>query len=151
VAVQRRRSDGSLWPFVDGQLQAHGDGPDGDISDPDDGVPRNFCGGPCLAFEPSLVFGAEKHDAGPAYPSFSGWLDEVRLSSTLRSSGPFTPPAQPFTPDALTAALHHLDEGQLDVVGDSSGAPLGPSTGVRRFGGTPPGPQWSRETPWPWP
>ncbi|MCA9670843.1 MAG: hypothetical protein KC503_34840, partial [Myxococcales bacterium] len=48
---------------------------------------------------------------------------------------------------ANTAALYHFDEGQGDVIGDSSGAAGGPSDGVRRFGGTPAGPLWSSETP----
>ena len=47
VAVQRRRADGRLWLFVDGVLEAEADGPDGDVSYPDDGVPGSYCGGPC--------------------------------------------------------------------------------------------------------
>ncbi|MDW8111679.1 MAG: LamG-like jellyroll fold domain-containing protein, partial [Candidatus Bipolaricaulota bacterium] len=31
VAVQRRRADGYLWLYVDGRLEAQGDGPDGDV------------------------------------------------------------------------------------------------------------------------
>jgi hypothetical protein len=150
VAVQRRRSDGRMQLFVDGALDGEVAGalaPDGDVSYPDDGVPGNFCGGPCTNSDPYLVFSAEKHDAGPSYPSFSGWLDELRLSRTLRYSGTFTPPSAPFAPDAATAALYHLDEGSGDVVGDSSGASGGPSPGERRFGGSPAGPLWSRLTP----
>lgn len=147
VAVQRRRSDGWLWLYVDGQLEAQGDGPDGDISYPDDGVPGNFCNGPCTFSDPFLVLGAEKHDVGREYPSFSGWVDELRLSTVLRYSGPFTPPAAPFTPDSATAALYRLDEGTGDAIADSSGHPAGPSPGVRRYGGSPPGPDWSTDTP----
>jgi hypothetical protein len=49
IAVQRRRSDGYMWLYVDGRLEAQGDGPDGDISYPDDGVPCDRCcnGNPC--------------------------------------------------------------------------------------------------------
>lgn len=151
LVVQRRRSDGHLWLFLDGSAQAAADGPDGDISYPDDGIPGNYCGGPCVESDPFIVLGAEKHDAGPAYPSFDGWLDELRLSTGLRYPGPFTPPATPFVPDAATAALYHFDEGAGDLVGDSSGAPGGPSPGERRFGGTPPGPEWSQLTPFPTP
>lgn len=147
VALQRRRSDGRMQVFVDGALDAEADGPDGDLSYPDDGVPGPFCGGPCTSSDPFLVLGAEKHDAGPAFPSFSGWLDELRVSSALRYGGAFVPPRRPFVPDAWTAALYHLDEGQGDVVGDASGAPGGPSDGERRFGGTPAGPSWSSATP----
>jgi hypothetical protein len=150
LALQRRRSDGRLEIFVDGALDAVAGGalgPDGDVSYPDDGVPGNFCGGPCTNSDPFLVLGAEKHDAGPAFPSYSGWLDELRLSTTLRYSGGFTPPSAPFASDAATAALYHFDEGGGSAVRDSSGASGGPSDGVRRFGGSPAGPRWSRRTP----
>ncbi len=147
VAVERRRSDGFLWLYVDGTLEASADGPDGDVSYPDDGVPGDFCGGPCTNSDPFLVFGAEKHDAGSSYPSYSGWLDEVRLSSVLRYAADFTSPQQPFAPDAGTAALYHFDEGIGNAIGDASGTAGGPSDGVRQFGGTPAGPEWSTETP----
>lgn len=101
VAVQRRRSDGWLWLYIDGQLEVEADGPDGDISYPDDGQPRNeptYCGGICVN-DPYLVIGAEKHDVDPSeYPSYSGWIDEVRLSTVLRYSANFTPSTQPFAP-----------------------------------------------------
>jgi len=141
IAVQRRRADGWLWLYVDGRLETQADGPDGDVSYPADGVPGNFCGGPCVN-DLYLVFGAEKHDAGPQFPSFSGWLDEIRLSNVLRYPVDFTRPSAPFVTDLNTVALYHFDEGIGDVITDSSGAPGGPSTGVRRFGGLPPGPEW---------
>jgi len=147
IAAQRRRSDGWLWLFVDGDLQAQADGPGGDVSYPDDGVPGNFCGGPCANSDPFLVIGAEKHDAGTAYPSYNGWIDEVRLSIVLRYASNFTRPAAPFAPDANTAALYHLDEGGGDILHDSSGATGGPSQGERRFGGAPAGPVWVTDTP----
>jgi hypothetical protein len=150
VAVQRRRSDGRLELFVDGALEAlasGAQGPDGDVSYPDSGVPGNFCGGPCTNSDPFLVLGAEKHDAGPSYPAFSGWLDELRLSTTLRYTANFTPARAPFVSDAATAALYHFDEGRGNVVHDSSGAAGGPSHGERRVGGSPVGPRWSLDTP----
>jgi hypothetical protein len=150
VAVQRRRSDGRMEIYVDGALDAQASGalaPDGDVSYPDAGVPGNFCGGPCTNSDPFLVIGAEKHDAGPQYPSFSGWVDELRISNVLRYSGSYVPQGFPFTPDAQTAALYHFDEGGGDLVNDSSAAPGGPSHGERRYGGSPPGPLWSAGTP----
>ncbi|GBD27467.1 hypothetical protein HRbin30_02814 [bacterium HR30] len=152
VAVQRRRSDGYLWLFVDGALEASADGPDGDISYPDDGVPGNYCGGPCTNSDPYLVIGAEKHDAGASYPSFSGFLDEVRISKVLRYSGNFTPPSGPFVPDGDTVALYHFDEGPAGpctgTIVDSSGAPGGPSEGQCRYGGSSPaGPVYVSSTP----
>jgi hypothetical protein len=147
IAVQRRRSDGWMWLYVDGNLEALADGPDGDISYPDAGIPGDFCGGPCTNSDPYLVIGAEKHDAGPQFPSYSGWIDEVRLSNILRYQDNFTPPAGLFTVDVNTVALYHLDEGSGDTVLDISGAPGGPSHGIRQYGGTPPGPEWSTDTP----
>ncbi len=146
IAVQRRRSDGRLWLFVDGALQAETDGPDGDISYPDDGVPGDFCGGPCVNSDPFLVIGAEKHDAGAAYPSYNGLIDELRLSTVLRYSTAFTRPATPFSPDAATVALYHFDEGSGTTAGDSALAAGGPSNGLLRVGGSPMGPAWVLET-----
>ena len=37
------------------------------------------------------MLGAEKHDAGAEFPSFSGWLDELRISNNVRYGGAFTP------------------------------------------------------------
>lgn len=102
------------------------------------------CGAPN---DPFLVIGAEKHDAGAEYPSFSGWIDELRISTVRRYMASFTPPAAPFATDASTAALYHFDEGTGNGVGDTSGAAGGPSHGVRNFGGSPAGPEWSTDTP----
>ncbi|HXV59919.1 MAG TPA: LamG-like jellyroll fold domain-containing protein [Vicinamibacteria bacterium] len=143
VAIARRASDGRMRVWVDGAVDAEGFGPMGDITYRD-GRPTSY-----PASDPLLVLGAEKHDAGAAYPSYSGYLDELRLSTMVRYDGNFTPPAAPFAPDATTAALYHLDEGSGNLVGDSSGAAGGPSLGTRRFGGTPAGPLWSSDTPFP--
>jgi hypothetical protein len=142
IAVQRRRSDGWMWLYVDGVLEAQVNGPDGDISYPDNGTPGNFCGGPCTWSDPYIIIGAEKHDAGSSYPSFSGWVDEVRISNLLRYSSNFQRPSTPFGPDSSAVALYHFNEGSGDVVNDTSGASGGPSPGVRRFGGSPAGPVW---------
>ncbi len=152
VAVQRRRSDGRLWLFVDGVLEAEVDGPDGDISYPDDGVPCATCcnGGPCDFSDPYLVIGAEKHDAGAAYPSFSGFIDELRLSTILRYANTFTPPSDPFGADADTAALYHFDEGPAGACTGTlvDASPGGASPGQCRFGGAPPaGPVYSTDNP----
>lgn len=138
VAVQRRLSDGRMDLYVDGQLDAQGFGPGGDVSYPDDGVPGDFCGGPCVNSDPFIVIGAEKHDAGPAFPSYAGLLDELRYSSTLRYMTGFTPPTTGHAPDADTVALYHFDEPGGSAILDSSG--IGPSDGELRFGGTPAGP-----------
>jgi hypothetical protein len=152
IAAQRRRSDGWLWLFVDGVLEAQIDGPDGDISYPDDGLPGAFCGRdgdqPCTDSDPFVVLGAEKHELGDDHPSFSGWMDEIRFSNVLRYTGSFEPPTSPFAIDGDTVAIYRLDEGFGNIVGDSSGHPNGPSEGVRIYGGVINGPEWSWETPW---
>ncbi|MDJ0927463.1 MAG: Calx-beta domain-containing protein [Gammaproteobacteria bacterium] len=151
VAAQWRLSDGRMQLFIDGVLEAEElNGPEGDISYPDDGVPGDFCGGPCVNSDPFIVIAAEKHDAGPQFPSYSGHFDELRLSTTLRYSQPFTPPTSAFVDDAQTAALYHFDEGSGGdgtIITDFATAPGGPSNGVLRFGGNPAGPVWSMDEP----
>ena len=68
-----RTAAGRLQLVVDGVADAAGAGPPGDISYRI-GRPTAFPGS-----DPFLVFGAEKHDAGAAYPSYNGFLDEVRI------------------------------------------------------------------------
>jgi len=143
LAVQRRRRDGRLWLFVDGHLQAQDEGPGGDVSCPDDGVPGDFCDGPCVHSDPFLVLGAEKHDAGAEYLSFHGWIDELRLSKVLRYDRGFVPSRHAVDLYAQTVALYHFDDGVGDAVMDA----VDSSHWVRRFGGSPPGPTWSNETP----
>ncbi len=145
IAVTRRAFDAALGTgvlriFVDGMLDAEGFGPTGDVSYRDDRPPLSLN-------DPFLVIGAEKHDAGAQYPSYSGWIDEIRLSNTVRYTQNVTRPSQPFTTDINTVALYHLDEGSGDTITDSSGAAGGPSDGTRNFGGSPPGPEWSTGVP----
>ena len=128
-----RRIDGWMALFVDGRLEAQANGPPGDISYRD-GRPTDF------ANDPYLVLGAEKHDAGTEYPSYSGWLDEVRLSTVVRYPDSFPRPAAPFEPDDHTAALWHFDEGGGEVVLDFAHG--GQNVGVLKIGGPGPGPQW---------
>jgi hypothetical protein len=140
IAVTRNATSGQLRLFVDGVLDAQGAGPLGDLS---------YRDGRATAWpdsDPFLVLGAEKHDAGAAYPSYNGWLDELRISTVIRYTNTFARPAAAFAPDADTVALYHFDEGTGDVIGDSAFG--GASPGVRRFGGAgTPGPAWSDETP----
>jgi glucose/arabinose dehydrogenase len=148
VAVQRRRSDGYLWLFVDGTLEAQIDGPDGDVSYPDNGVPGDFCGGPCTNSDPFLVIGAEKHDAGPAFPSFNGYVDELRVSTTLRyPNASFSRPRAPFVPDTATVALYHFDEGLGGTLYDVLPQATGASDGQIRRASPTAFPQWSTDTP----
>lgn len=142
IAVTRNATTGQLRIFVDGRLDGQGDGPTGDISYRDNRETR-------YANDPYLVLGAEKHDAGPEYPSYAGLLDELRLSTTLRYSNDFTPSRQPFVPDTQTAALYHFDEGSGTTAGDAT--PGGLSPGILSVGGSPAGPVWEADTPFPAP
>lgn len=131
VAVSRRRSDGFLWLFVDGRLEASVNGPDGDLSY------RNSRGTNFPNSDPFLVLGAEKHDAGSAYPSYSGHMDELRISNNVRYASAFTRPNSLFTVDTNTLALYRFDEGSGTTITDSATSPV---NGVMRVGGTPTGP-----------
>ncbi len=138
IAVQRRRADGNLWLFVDGNLEAQAVGPGGDISYPDSAAPAD-------PNDPFLVLGAEKHDAGP-FPSFSGWLDELRISTKLRYAAGFSRPRAPYIPDRYTVALYHFDEGDGATLYDTSGATGGPSNGQINRGGGNNGPAWAPDS-----
>ncbi len=113
VAATRAEA-GDLRLFVDGRLVAEGAGAPGDMSYRD-GRGTDYPGS-----DPYLVLGAEKHDAGSDFPSFNGWLDELRVSNTVRYTADFDVPAAAFEPDAQTVGLFHMDEGGGDQLGDSS-------------------------------
>ena len=143
--------DGELWVFIDGHLEAHSVGPGGDISYPDAGVPLNLCGptrNQACTSDPYLVIGARKHDLDPSvYPPFRGWIDELRVSNLLRYSADFVRPAANLPIDANTIAILRFDENAGTAAYDTSGAAAGPSNGLLRLGGTPPGPEWSYDLP----
>lgn len=145
VAIDRRRSDGRMRIWVDGTLDASVDGPDGDLSYPDDGVPTSACPlGLCDYSDPFLVLGAEKHDTASAR-SFNGWMDELRISTTVRYTAAFTTETMPYAADADTAALYHFDEGDGNTLNDAQGM----SPGMIKVGDTPTGtvPVWASATP----
>jgi len=139
-----RAADGRLRIFVDGRPSGDGRGAPGDIS---------YRSGRATPYgaDPTLVFGAEKHDAGSEYPSFNGWLDEVRISSTVRYTVPFMPARVPFSPDGQTVALYHFDEGPAGPcrgdLADSSAATGGGGAECRHGGSAPAGPEFSSDTP----
>ncbi len=137
VAVERRRSDGNLWLFVDGNLEAQAIGPGGDVSYPD-------ATGGANANDPYLVLGAEKYDTGHPY---SGWLDELRISTKLRYAANFSRPRAPFVADRSTAAIYHFDEGDGATLFDVSGAAPRPSPGLIKRGGVANGPAWMPDSP----
>jgi len=141
VAVTRRAADGRLQIYLDGALDGQAVGPTGDLSYRDGRITT-------YPNDPYLVLGGEKHDAGPAYPSYNGLIDELRISNSVRYDGAFAVPSGPFSPDANTVALVHFDEGVGNTIHDSSGAAGGPSSGVRNYGGLTNGPEWTDDSPW---
>jgi hypothetical protein len=152
VALARQRADGYLWLWVDGKLDVEADGPDGDISYPDDAALPTNCGparqDPCDATEPFLFIGSPKRPGGEARAGFNGWLDEIRFSTTLRYAGPFEPMGT-WSPDAATAALYHFEDPAWlgpcsGSVRDTAAATGGPSHGSCQYGGSPQGPEWAR-------
>jgi hypothetical protein len=122
--------------YIDGQRRGAATGPTGDVSYRD-GRSTSY------AMDPYLVLGAEKHDAGAEFPSFSGWLDELRVSDTVRYSAGFTVPRTRLAIDSGTAALYHADEGTGTTLGDATGD----NPGALLVGGSPTGPIWSTDTP----
>ncbi|MBI5302390.1 MAG: LamG domain-containing protein [Chloroflexi bacterium] len=142
VALTRNRVTGELRAYVDGRLDGQANGPTGDVSYRD-GRATNFPNS-----DPFLVIAAEKHDSGVEYPSFRGWLDEVRISNAIRYTANFARPTTFFVTDANTMALYRFDEGPA---GACTGAILdatGASNGVCNYGGSAPaGPIYTTDTP----
>ena len=135
IAVTRQASSGRLQLYVDGQLdaQAASSPATGNISY------RVGRGTSYPDSDPYLVLAAEKHDAGGSFPSFSGSLDELRLSTIIRYNGNFTRPGGAFSPDGSTAALYHFNEGAGTSLGDA----VGTSPGQINVGGPSNGPHWT--------
>ncbi|GIX32487.1 MAG: hypothetical protein KatS3mg125_0443 [Lysobacterales bacterium] len=109
-----RESSGMLRLFVDGALQGSVMAPNGDVS-------YRLGRATPWPWDPYLVVGAEKHDAGPSYPSFAGRIAELRLSTIARYSVPFSPPAGPFAPDGATAGLFGFEDLSGILVRDRAG------------------------------
>jgi serine/threonine protein kinase len=81
--------------------------------------------GPLITDDPKLNcswLGGHPELATPDVTQYvlAGQIDEVRISNVSRYSQPFSPPAR-FESDAQTIALYHFNEGQGDILRDSSG------------------------------
>ena len=94
--------------------------------------------------DPYLVLGAEKHDAGIEYPSFNGYLDDLRISRGIRYSANFTASQEPLLADSSTIALYNFNSGQGSELFDV----VGLSNGIIKTGGSPAGPLWSGDNPY---
>lgn len=139
VAITRRWSDGELRLFVDGVLDRQIPANTGTSGNVSYNVTRatNFPNS-----DPFLVLGGEKHSLG-GYRSFNGWLDELRISRTVRYTGNFLPPRFRFQPDGNTVALYHFDEGTGTTIGDAAGA----SAGLLKPSAAGAAAHWSADTP----
>jgi hypothetical protein len=142
VAVTRVAATGALALYVDGNPDGTATGPTGDISYRD-GVTG-------AAKDPFLVLGADKHDRTAPMPqssyAFNGWMDELRISTTIRYTAMFTPETMPYADaDADTAALYHFDEGDGAALGDVRGMSPGVIKVDQTAGGTVP--IWASATP----
>lgn len=136
VAVTRTAATGALALYIDGNPDGTASGPTGDLSYRD--------GATGAAKDPFLVLGAEKHDTAGA-ASFSGWMDELRISTTVRYTAAFTPATMEHVVDADTAALYHFGEGDGAILGEVRGL----SPGAVKVGDTATGtvPVWATATP----
>ncbi len=142
IAVTRNQTSGAMQIFIDGAIDASGTGPTGDISY------RNGRETSYPDSDPYLVFGAEKHDAGPSYPSYNGFLDEVRISNNVRYTAAFDRPIAPLPADANAVALYRFDEGPAGNCTGGIEDVLATSNGFCSFGGdAPSGPMYSTDVP----
>lgn len=121
VALVRNASNGRKQIFVDGQLDfASALGVSStDLSYPDAGAP-----GQVTQWGPFIVLAAEKHDAGAPYPSFNGWLDEVRVWNVARTPSEIAASWNRLVAPGSTGlvASWRFEEGAGTSVTDTSGA-----------------------------
>ncbi|HMO60201.1 MAG TPA: LamG domain-containing protein [Roseiflexaceae bacterium] len=136
IAVTRNGSSGQLRIFVDGVQRAQGSGAAGNIS---------YRVGRATSYpnsDPYLVLGAEKHDY-PGSKYYNGFLDDLRISNSVRYTSDFSRPTAPHTDDANTVALYRFNEGAGTTIIDEKGQ----SNGTRLVNGSNGAPQWSTDTP----
>ncbi|WP_395373709.1 LamG domain-containing protein [Marinicella sp. W31] len=128
VAAVRDVTAGSLRIVVDGVLDFSSpmDYNRADLSYPDAGIPvTGDCStGQLTAYGWYLVIAAEKHDAGSAYPSFNGYLDELRIWNTARSVAEIRDNRfSVVSSDSVgLVAQYRFEEGMGTTVADSSDA-----------------------------
>lgn len=122
IAVTRAHASGQMRIFVDGRLDAEGTGPTGDLSYRDGRAtswPQS---------DPFLVLAAEKHDAGPAYPSLNGYLDEVRVWTQALTQAQISNVFRSVIASntAGLVAYYRFEEGTGTNLADSAGrSPVG--------------------------
>jgi glucose/arabinose dehydrogenase len=121
VAVVRDASTGRKRIYVDGLLdfESSAGASRADLSYPDAGVP-----GQLTPWGPFIVLAAEKHDAGPEYPSFDGFIDELRIWSVALSAERILAVHDRVLPSGEPGLVgyYRFEEGSGTAVADSSGA-----------------------------
>lgn len=142
IAVTRTAATGAMKIFVDGisdAVLATGN-VTGNLSYHDG---RAIGGNGTWVNEPFIVLGAEKHDYDNAvYPSYTGLMDEFRISSIVRYTVSYSPVLR-FDDDSYTMALFHFDEGSGTVLTDESTMTGTTTNGTLMVGGSyPSGPEW---------
>lgn len=102
LAVVANRSANEVKFYVDGQLIATRS--------------RNDANWPISSGNDIAVIGKRCNTSSPLslVNPYSGLLDEVRISNTIRYTSNFTPQTTPFEPDANTKLLLHFDENGDD-------------------------------------
>ncbi len=129
VAVVRDAASGVKSVVVDGVLDFAGSPgiSTADLSYPNDGVPvtPGVCGpGQLTPYGWFLVVGAEKHDAGAEFPSFNGFVDELRIWDVARSVADIAADRHRIVAAGAPGlvAAYRFEEGAGTVLGDSSAA-----------------------------
>lgn len=121
VALVRDAASGRKRIYVDGQLdfESSANVSRDDLSYPNNGVPGQ--GSP---WGPFIVLAAEKHDAGAGYPSFNGFLDELRLWNRALTQTELLDHFDRIltTPQVGLVGYYRFEEGVGTSVADSSGA-----------------------------
>ncbi len=116
IAVTRHSLNGLMRLWVDGFLDAEAYGPTGNISyriGRDTDWPDS---------DPYWVLGAEKHDAGSIYPSYNGYLDELRIWSRVLNSNEIAILAARIVPpheDPDLVGWFRFEEGTNQWIRDS--------------------------------
>jgi hypothetical protein len=126
VACVRDSQSGRKHIYVDAVLDYSGAAGIStvDISYPDDGAP-----GQITPWGQYIVLAAEKHDAGPSFPSFAGYMDELRIWNVARSAAELAATYNQVLPASTPGLVgsYRFEEGSGTAIGDSSsqGSPLG--------------------------
>lgn len=138
VACVRDAATGRKRIHIDGVLDYAGLAglSSSDLSYPDDGVPTQN-----TPWGPYLVLAAEKHDAGPAFPSFAGYLDELCVWSVARTATEIAASMNGIVPPDAPGLVgqYRFEEGTGTTVLDSSAAGSPPG---QLIAGTPGNGEW---------